>query len=150
MSTRKLMIQKIHIAKSQMKISDNQYRDLLQKTTGVASCSVMTEDQLLKVLSAMESLGFTKKAKRMPVQEGDVVTPNGTCNATSRQIYYIKGLWELASRKKDESSLRSMLHRIVGVDDVRFLNRTHASRVIRALREMAQQAGFDPDGPTRR
>ena len=51
----------------------------------------------------------------------------------------------MASRKKDEKSLRAMIKRIGHVDDIRFLKKTDATNVILALRDITKKAGFDPD-----
>jgi hypothetical protein len=53
----------------------------------------------------------------------------------------------LASRKKDETSLRAMIKRIGGVEDIRFLKRTDAQKVILALRDITGKAGYNPDEP---
>jgi hypothetical protein len=64
---------------------------------------------------------------------------------SQRQEYYIKGLWALASRAKDEKSLRKIIKRIAKVDDIRFLPRKAASAVILALRDICWKAGINPD-----
>jgi hypothetical protein len=66
---------------------------------------------------------------------------------SSRQEYYIRGLWDLASRAKDEASLRGMIKRIGGVDNIQWLTRENARRVILALRDIARTAGYNPDHP---
>jgi hypothetical protein len=66
---------------------------------------------------------------------------------SSRQEYYIRGLWDLASRIKDETSLRRMIKRIGGVDNIQWLTRENARKVILALRDIALKAGYNPDRP---
>jgi hypothetical protein len=66
---------------------------------------------------------------------------------TARQEYYIRGLWDLASRVKDAASLRAMIRRIAGIDDISFLKKEDAQKVILALREITRAAGRDPDSP---
>jgi hypothetical protein len=53
----------------------------------------------------------------------------------------------LASRAKDAKPLDRMVKRIGGVDNIRFLTRLAARKVILALRDIADKAGFDPDAP---
>lgn len=55
---RKKMLAKIHIAKSQLDLDDDVYRDLLVNTTGLRSCSKMSIPQLENVLTALKSKGF--------------------------------------------------------------------------------------------
>jgi hypothetical protein len=40
-----------------------------------------------------------------------------------------------------------MIHRIGGVSDIRFLRKEDARKVIFALRDMAEKAGYDPEVP---
>jgi hypothetical protein len=66
---------------------------------------------------------------------------------SSRQEYYIRGLWDLASRAKNEASLRGMIKRIGGVENIQWLTRENARKVILALRDIARKAGYNPDHP---
>jgi hypothetical protein len=52
----------------------------------------------------------------------------------------------LASRKKDEASLRAMIKRGDRADDIRFLRKENARKVILALRDICRKAGYNPDG----
>jgi hypothetical protein len=81
------------------------------------------------------------------LKETDTEAKRNPAWITARQEYYIRGLWDLASRKKDAESLRKMVYRIGGVDGIRFLKKEDAQKVILALRDIAGKAGFDPDGP---
>lgn len=56
--TRQKMIAKIHIAKSQLDLDDDVYRDLLEHTTGLRSCSKMNKTQLENVLLVLKRKGF--------------------------------------------------------------------------------------------
>ena len=137
----------IHLAKKQCCPNEESYRALLYGTAGVDSAKdIETEEQFNGVMAAFKALGFTRKPsarKALPVNESEVG------GATRRQLYYIKGLWELASRKKDEESLKRMVKRIARVDDLRFLTVKSASAVILALRDICLKAGIDPDRPDR-
>jgi hypothetical protein len=137
----------IHLARKDRGLDDDAYRALLSGAAGVDSASkIETEAQFEGVMRAFANLGFQRapaKQKKMPVrpeQQGNF--------CTTRQIYYIKGLWELASHAKDEASLRAMVKRIGKVDDIRFLTKAEASKLILALRDICWRAGFNPDGPT--
>lgn len=59
---RRLTLAKIHIAKKQLGLDDDVYRDRLQQLTGKRSCSEMAIGELFKVLKNLEQCGF--KAKR--------------------------------------------------------------------------------------
>lgn len=67
--TRKNMLAKIHIAKAQLDLEDDVYRDLLEYVTGLRSCAKMNKQQLENVLITLEQKGFQSKSSvgRMPL-----------------------------------------------------------------------------------
>lgn len=132
----------IHIAKKELGLDDLAYQSLLVGSAGIESASeIDSVSQFESIMVAFKILGFKRKtSKKMPL------LPEEKGMATSRQLYYIKGLWELASRAKDEGSLRKIIKRIGKVDDIRFLDRSLATDVILALRDICKKAGLDPSG----
>jgi hypothetical protein len=139
----------IHLAKKDRGLDDDAYRALLSGAAGVDSASkIETEEQFEEVMRAFGNLGFHRQpAMRKKLAVKDEQQGNF---CTTRQIYYIKGLWELASRAKSEASLRAMVQRIAKVDDIRFLAKGEASKLILSLRDICWKAGINPDGPTPR
>lgn len=133
----------IHVAKSKTGLDEEAYRALLAGAAGVESATeITTKAQYDEVMRAFCNLGFTTGRRR-------AVEPQNQRPAdmiTARQEYYIRGLWELASRSKDERSLRAICRRITGVDDLSFCPKSKASDLILALRDITRKAGFDPDG----
>lgn len=139
-------IKTIHVAKRDLQLSNEQYEAIL---TGAAGCTTSKDiknwQQYTAVMNAFKTLGFTlAKPRSIPPVSGTVRSAE---HISARQEYYIKGLWLLASRKKDEKSLRALVKRIGGVDDITFLPRKKAASVIQALRDIAEKAGFNPDQP---
>lgn len=136
----------IHLAKKQCGLDEEAYRALLWGAAGVEKASeIANESQYRAVMASFEACGFSPRRsnrKKLPLREEQ----KGN-DVTGRQLYYIKGLWELASRKKDEKSLRAIVKRIGHVDDLRFLTKERASAVILALRDICWKAGYNPDGP---
>ena len=55
---RQKMISKIHIAKKQLDLDDDVYRDLLAQATGKRSCKDMTDNELAAVLNLLQQKGF--------------------------------------------------------------------------------------------
>jgi hypothetical protein len=131
----------IHLAKKQCGLDEEAYRAILSGAGLSSAKDIETDEQFNTVMKAFENLGFkttSKKLKRCTV-------PRAPGMITVPQEDYIKGLWELASRAKDEKSLRRIVKRIGKVDDVRFLSRRNASAVILALRDICRKAGYNPD-----
>lgn len=133
----------IHVAKRQTGLSDEQYRALLSGAAGVESAKdIKSWVQYRAVMAAFKKLGFKSPSKDFQKSSKEDRQPAWI---TKRQEYYIRGLWRLASRVKDENALRSLTKRITGTDDVTWCSKKDASRLILALRDIAQKAGFNPD-----
>lgn len=135
----------IHVAKNRLRLDDDAYRAVLSGSAGVESAAeIRSWQQYEAVMAAFRSLGFVpKKAPEKPEVDPQEVRQKHMI--TARQEYYIKGLWRLASREKDEKSLRSFVRRITGAGDVTWLTKSQARDVILALRQIASDAGFAPD-----
>jgi hypothetical protein len=141
MQNKRTQLAIIHVAKKQLGLNDTAYRAILSGAGLASSKDIKTDTQFNTVMSAFKQLGFksTSWIGRRPTVPG---TPG---MITKPQEYYIKGLWALASRVKDEKSLRRIIKRIGKVDDISFLPRRSASAVILALRDICWKAGFNPD-----
>lgn len=132
----------IHVAKSKTGLNEEAYRALLAGAAGVESATeITTKAQYDEVMRAFRNLGFIPSRRTVDPQ-----SQHPANMITARQEYYIRGLWELASRSKDERSLRAICRRITGVDDLSFCPKSKASALILALRDITRKAGFNPDG----
>jgi len=132
----------IHVAKKQLGLDDDAYRAILSGAGLTSSKDIKTEAQFNTVMSAFQTLGF--KSTSWAGRRMNTVT--GVPGMISvKQENYIRGLWLLASRFKDEASLRKIVKRIGKVDDISFLPKRAASAVILALRDICWKAGFNPD-----
>jgi len=135
----------IHLAKKQLGLDEEAYRAILSGAGVSSAKDIETELQFNTVMGAFLHLGF------LPPRHGGLNKCHSAIPGTSpamisrRQEYYIKGLWSLASRVKDEKSLRRIVKRIGKVDDITFLSRRNASAIILALRDICWKAGFNPD-----
>ena len=135
---RSKIIQLIHIAKSQIGLSDEDYRAVLESTAKKTSCSEMTLFELNEVLKAMKKLGF--KVKKLETREEEI-----GWDASKAQMDYIKGMWELVARDKSDRALYKFIKRITGADHPRFMTAKDSQKVIIALRKMLADAGLNPD-----
>ena len=135
---RSKIIQLIHIAKSQIGLSDEDYRAVLESTAKKTSCSKMTLFELNEVLKAMKKLGF--KVKKLETREEEI-----GWDASKAQMDYIKGMWGLVARDKSDRALYKFIKRITGADHPRFMTAKDSQKVIIALRKMMADAGLNPD-----
>jgi hypothetical protein len=133
----------IHVAKKQLGLDEEAYRAILSGAGVSSARDITTSAQFNTVMDAFARLGFKSPGAGVKYQK----TAAGTNPAfiSERQEYYIRGLWALASRARDEKSLRRMVKRIGKTDDVRFLSRRAAQAVILALRDICWKAGYNPD-----
>ena len=144
-------IQILHVAKRECGLDDASYRALLFGAAGVDSArDIKTWQQYNAVLKAFAKLGFKVTAGKAAQSGLKKTAPQNGRNGdwiSARQEYYIRGLWDLASRAKDEASLQAMLQRIAGVTQIEWISKEKATKVILALRDIAKKAGFNPDRP---
>jgi phage gp16-like protein len=147
----KKWIQVLHIARKQCGLDDEAYRAVLLGAAGVDSSSgITTWKQYHDCLEAFKKLGFKVQSRtsgKSKMKETEPQEGRAEHMISSRQEYYIRGLWDLASRVKDETSLRGMIKRTGGVDNIQWLTRENARKVILALRDIARKAGYNPDHP---
>jgi hypothetical protein len=139
----------IHVAKKKLGLDEEAYRAILSGAGVSSAKDIATDEQFNIVMGAFLRLGFLPSGRQRGVKYKSTVS--GAAGMISKpQEYYIRGLWDLASRVKDEKSLRAIIKRIGKVDDIAFLPRASARAVILALRDICWKAGFNPDtkGPT--
>lgn len=131
---RKEALALIHVARKDLGLDEEAYRALLSGAAGIeSSADIETREQFDAIMRSFSVLGF----KRKPSANKKFIS--------RRQIYYIKSLWELASRSKSEEGLKKLIARIGHVDDIRFLDKKAAKAVILTMKDICRKAGFDPD-----
>lgn len=136
--SRQAGLAKIHIAKKELCLDDDTYRQLLQEVGGVTSSKDLTEQGMTKVLERMRQAGFKPKSK-----------PQSRALADDNQSRMIRGLWlqlhELgAVRSPDESALAAFIKRMTGTDALQWLSGRKASVVIEHLKKWRQRTIHHP------
>lgn len=134
----------IHVAKKQLCLDDDAYRDVLVQVTGKSSAGDMTEAERSRVLSRFREMGFTRsdKAARKAL---------GGQYAKKLQALWIAA-WNLGlARDRRDSALVSFVKRQTGLDHVRFLQYPEdAAKAIEALKAwMKRDAGVEWDPGSR-
>ncbi|MCX9038958.1 regulatory protein GemA [Citrobacter portucalensis] len=135
MSKNKL-IQLIHIAKSQLAIDDDTYRQMLLSTSGKLSTRQCTIPQLQTVLDVLKARGFSVK----PVKKAGSVKPD-----SAPQSKKIRALWlSLADaglvRDRSEGALARWVKRETDVEALQWLNSEQASQCIEKLKQWLSRA----------
>lgn len=131
-------IQLIHIAKQQLGLDDETYRNMLSDRFGVASSKDMDWKQRKALLEHFKDLGWkvraTGKAKAQPSR----------ALAADPESKKVRALWlmlhELGSVKNPaESALAAYVKRMTGVDDLHWINGHQAETVIESLKKWAMR-----------
>jgi len=134
----------IHVAKKQLGLDDDTYRDAIEAITGKRSAADMTEAEHRMVIEEFRRRGFKGPSRA------------GTPALGGRFTGKLRALWIAAwnlgiVRDRRDSALIAFARRQTGIDHVRFLRYgDDAARVIEALKSwMAREASVDWD-PSRK
>lgn len=133
MNARATMIAKVHLAKKQLALAEESYRDILRRMTGKESAAALSERDLDRVLAEFKRLGWKPK-------------PNRTGTSKHAQIRMIHAVFadicKLGLDAEDEAAaLRAFVRRQTktkanpeGVSDPAFLDSVQANRVLEGLK----------------
>lgn len=138
---RKAMICKIHVAKAQMRMGDDDYRSFLERVTGKTSSSLLSLAQLKRVLEELKDMGFRAKPARKA---------GGRPQADGPQAKKIRALWITLHQMgqvsdPSEQALARFAEKMSGVSDLKWMWSKDADKVIKALRGWIERCGGDPD-----
>ncbi|MCR5855971.1 gp16 family protein [Mesorhizobium sp. J428] len=130
----------IHVAKKQLGLDDDTYRDLLQRVTGKRSAGDMSEAERQAVLDEMRRQGGGFK----PGSNGSRKPLEGRF-AKKLQALWIAG-WNLGVvRDRDDAALIAFVRRQTHIDHVRFLvDAAEARKAVEAIKGwLTREAGVD-------
>jgi phage gp16-like protein len=130
--TKQQLTRLIHIARNNLKMDEDTYRQMLQGLTGTASTRGMDIPQLTQVLESMKKKGFR-------IKPAGKVKP-GLPLDNHPQSKKIRALWlEMAAagivRDSSEQALALWIHRETGISALRWLSNEEASSVIEKLKK---------------
>lgn len=127
---RRAMIAKIHLAKKQLALTDDSYRDVLRRVTGVESTGNMRADQLDAVLREFARLGWKARPARK--------------RSDRPQVRMIWAIWRdivALQGHGDDAALRTFVRRQTrtaatpeGISSPEFLDAENANRVLEGLK----------------
>jgi phage gp16-like protein len=119
----------IHVAKTRLRLTDDDYRAILQQVAGVASARDLEFIGFDKLMQHFARLGFksTWTARTFGNRPG---------MATPSQVDMIRAMWREWADSSDDASLNHWLERICKVSSIRFLDREGAGKAINGLRAM--------------
>ena len=141
------LLAKIHIAKKELGLEDEIYRDILYRKFRVSSSKSLSDSQAMvlinhfKVLGWKQSVSSRQKAEGSKPKKYDDLGKRDAYAATPAQLRMIEAMWHDIYRGNDETKhLRQFLFNHFKVSDIRFLEKdTTAHQVIEALKQMQQR-----------
>ncbi len=133
----------IHALKGALCLDDETYRGMLHARHQVTSSKALTEAEAAAIIRELETAAISAGVwKRGREKFGDMKNRVGF--ATPRQLRMIEAMWNDVSRATTpegrKTALRHFLKRIVGREDLRFLDPVDVRKVVAALEGMGAVA----------
>lgn len=132
------LLAKIHIAKKELGLDEETYREVLSSEFGVQSSKDLNNEKALKLIRIFKEKGWQPKSKPKKY-DGEKDDIYSATPATKRMI---EAMWHDLYRGNDETKhLRQFLFNHFKVSDIRFLDKAKAYDVIEALKAMKGRRG---------
>lgn len=148
MSERTKLLAKIHVAKKQLALDDETYRDVLERVTGLRSAKELEERELVRVLDAFRQSGWVDSSKSANAAQ--------TPKSTKPHVRKIWALWTAMCKsgyvdaKDTRAALRAFVENRTSVTDPEWLTPEQATTVIESLKQWqrreAAKAANKPEG----
>lgn len=134
---RRTMIAKVQIARQQLQMDEDDYRQIVFDETGATSLKDCSEAQLARVLDRMKKLGFQSRPKK-----------GAASHPMARKA---RALWISlhalgAVHNPAEPALEAFAKRQLGCDRLVWAKQSDAYRLIEALKAMAERHGWSQSG----
>lgn len=134
---RRSMLAKIHVAKKQLQLDDDDYRQILMTETGRASAGDCTDAELERVIGKLRALGF----KPLPKPGGNARPAQHPVARKARALWI--SLYHLgAVRSPSEQALEAFAKRQLKCEKLVWAKQSDGYKLIEALKAMAQKHGW--------
>lgn len=122
------LLAKVHIAKAQLNLDDDQYRDIVRRVTGKDSAAQCRYSQLVDLINEFKSLGWKtpkKKAFRRAPSDG------------IKKIYALWGELQAlgAVQSIDKTAIDAFCKKYTGIDSVQWLLPDQQRKIIEILKQ---------------
>lgn len=133
---RNRLLGRIHAMSKELQLSDDSYRDVLERVTGQRSAALCPDDKLYDVVSEFERLGAGRKTNGKRPFAGSAMAMR--CRALWLNLWHLDEL-----ESGSEQALAAFVKRQTGREDLRFCNAEQLATVIEALKDMCSRVGLD-------
>lgn len=127
---RDAQLAQIHIAKKQMGMDEDTYRDVLERVTGGRSAKGLTDKAKRALIAEFKRMGWKGGVARKKSDKPYVRLIFALWGQLKRD-----GIWE----NHDVASLRAFVKKMTGVADPEWLSFDQATVVIEALKKMGER-----------
>ena len=135
-----LQIKRIHTFKTQLGIDAELYREMLA-SFGVCSSKNLTETEAEILIEILNDK--SKKIKPNKPKKYDDLSQRDTKMSTPLQLRKIEAIWwdicDSAESVKQIRSLRKFIQRQCKIDDIKFLSKREASKLIAVLEKIKSE-----------
>ncbi len=135
-----LQIKRIHTFKTQLGIDDELYREMLA-SFGVCSSKNLTETEAEILIEILNDK--SKKVKPNKPKKYDDLSQRDTKMSTPLQLRKNEAIWwdicDSAESVKQIRSLRKFIQRQCKIDDIKFLSKREASKLIAVLEKIKSE-----------
>lgn len=135
-----LQIKRIHTFKTQLGIDDELYREMLA-SFGVCSSKNLTETEAEILIEILNDK--SKKVKPNKPKKYDDLSQRDNKMSTPLQLRKIEAIWwdicDSAESVKQIRSLRKFIKRQCKIDDIKFLSKREASKLIAVLEKIKSE-----------
>lgn len=136
----KSQITKIHIAKSQLKLSDENYRDLLSgfitdSGKPAVSCKDLTCDQAEVLLNRFKAMGWKEYSKGKPKKYEELANRDSKF-ATPKQLRMLEAIWMSKAREKTEKSFLKFIMRVSGRNHISFVLKNDVQKIKKGIENL--------------
>lgn len=140
---RRSMLAKIHVAKKQLALADDDYRQIMMQETGHASAGDCSEAELERVIGRLQAQGFKPLPKAGP-GAGNSTSGRPAQHPVARKA---RALWISlyhlgAVRSPDDKALEAFAKRQLKCERLVWANQSDGYKLIEALKSMAQKHGW--------
>lgn len=132
----------VHLAKSRLGLSDDEYRGALEAHGGVSTARDLTPAGFDRLMAHFRTCGFVSDARRALVANRP---ERGT--SSQAQIDLITALWREVSTEPSIRKLEAWMERQHGISALRFVNAAKARKIIGALRLWKRRQATAPQAP---
>lgn len=137
---RRALLAKVHIAKKQLGLADDDYRAIVFQHCGAMSAADATDAQLAALVQHFGQRGFKAAAKGVPGRRAPAVD---TPSARKARALWLS-LHQLgAVRNPSEHALEAFAKRQLGVEYWRWSDQALSYKLIEALKAMGKRHGWD-------